>query len=135
MERAMASAYFLNAQPGQISITLNSGATQQLAGLNDQDNDPSCKFDIGPSPTKDVMGLKGDNTLVVRTNNVDSQWTIKFDRGVISINTDIQFLVFGNKVVGRQGIQTKGFIITQTAASQTVKAAGSKRRKRVPSRG
>jgi hypothetical protein len=131
----MASAYFLNAQPGQISITLNSGATQQLAGLNDQDNDPSCKFDIGPSPAKDVMGLKGDNTLAVRTNNVDSQWTIKFDKSVISINTDIQFLVFGNKVVGRQGIQTKGFTITQSAASQTVKVAGSKRRKRMPSRG
>jgi hypothetical protein len=131
----MASAYFLNAQPAHISVTLNSGTTRQLAGLNDQDNDPFYKFDIGPSAAKDVMGLKGDNTLAVRSNNGNTEWTIKFDRGVISINTDIQFLVFVNKVVGRQGIQTKGFIITQTAAPKAVKAAVAKRRKRAPVKG
>ena len=132
----MASAYFLNAnaqtgQTAQLSLTLNSGSTIKLGGLNDQDNDPFCNFKIGPSPAKDVLGLGGVNTLVVRSNNGDTNWTIKLDRNVAP-NTDIQFLVFVNRVIGRQGRSTRGFTITQAPSSKTVKSAGTKRRKRVP---
>lgn len=132
----MASAYFLNAnaQPdpaGQISLTLNSGSTILLGSLNSQGKDPYYNFNIGPSPAKDVLGLGGVNTLVVRTNNVNSNWTIKLDRNVAR-DADIQFLVFFNRVVGRQGRNTQGFTITQTSSPMMVKPAGTKRRKRVP---
>lgn len=127
----MALAYFLNAQPDQISITLNSGSAQLLAGLNDQNNNPYWSFNIGPSPDKDVLGLAGVNTLAVRTNNGNATWSIKLNGTVIAINADIQFLVFVNQVVGRQNQNTQGFTITQTAAPKMVKAAGAKRRKRV----
>ncbi|HEX8282672.1 MAG TPA: hypothetical protein VF588_04930 [Pyrinomonadaceae bacterium] len=133
----MASTYFLNAnaqsgQTAQISLTLNSGSTITLGGLNDPNKDPFCNFKIGPSPAKDVLGLGGVNTLAVRTNNGNSNWTIKLDRNFITASADIQFLVFVNRVVGRQNRNTQGFTITQTPSPMTAKPAGTKRRKRVP---
>lgn len=128
----MASAYFLNAQPDQISITLNSGSAKALAGLNDPNTDPFCKLGIKPSPDKDFLGLGGVNRLVVRTSVGNTEWTIKLD---VSTGFDIQFLVFANQVIGRQGIQTQGFTITQTASPKSVQTAAAKRRKRAPFKG
>jgi hypothetical protein len=120
----MASTYFLNAQPGQISITLNSGPATVLAGLNDPNNDPFCKLGLRASPDKNVLGTGGVNSLAVNTTDGHTEWKITL-RGILPGN-DIQFLVFANQVLGRQGIQTHGFEIVQTA--------GSKRRKPVTKR-
>jgi hypothetical protein len=110
----MASTYFLNAQPGQISINLNEGSAQVLAGLNDPDNNPFCKLDLKPLPDKDVLGTGGVNRLVVITMMGDTEWTITLDMSVIRPNSDIQFLVFANQVLGRQGTLPQGFKIVQT---------------------
>ena len=114
----MASIFFLNAQPGPISITLNSGTLKVLAGLNDPRKDPFCKLGLKALPDKDVLGAGGVNNLVVNTTGGDTEWTIK----LVGIwpGDDLQFLVFVNNVLGRQGILTQGFDIVQTAGPKFV---------------
>jgi hypothetical protein len=125
----MASAYFLNAQPEEISITLNSGATKVLGGLADRDGDPSCELSIKALPAKNVLGLNGINRLAVTTRSAgDTVWTIQLDTNKIRPNFDIQFLVFANQVVGRQGIQTEGFRIVQTAGPKMAQPSRAKQR-------
>lgn len=120
----MASTYFLNTQPGQISITLNSGPATVLAGLNDPNNDPFCKLGLKANPDKNVLGTGGVNSLAVNSHDGNTEWKITLE-GILPGN-DIQFLVFANQVIGRQGIQTQGFKI--------VRIAGTMRRKPVTRR-
>lgn len=120
----MASTYFLNAQPGQISITLNSGPATVLAGLNDRNDDPFCKLGLKALPDKNVLGTGGVNSLAINSHDGNTEWKITL-KGILP-GSDIQFLVFANQVLGRQGIQTQGFKI--------VRITGSKRRKSVTRR-
>ena len=123
----MASTYFLNALPGPISISLNSGPETKLAGLNDQNNPPFCKLGLRANPDQNVLGTGRANSLAVNTTVGDTQWTIKLS-GILP-SDDIQFLVFANRVIGRQGITVQGFEIIQTAGPKMAQTARPKRRK------
>jgi hypothetical protein len=110
----MASAYFLNGQTQAISIGVNSPvATHPLAGLMDQNNDPFVSVGLAANAGKDVVGTDATNEIVVTTTGqADSiSWNVTMSQ--ITPDQDIQFLVFENQLLARQGSTSAGFTIQQ----------------------
>lgn len=107
----VAKTYFLNAQSEKIAVELNAGAKHMLAELTNETENTFCVFDLKANIDKDVLGTGGTNNLVVTTTGQAQSitWVIKMTG--IKPDEDIQFLVFENRLLARQGSTTNGFII------------------------
>ncbi|MCF2870408.1 hypothetical protein L0664_04955 [Octadecabacter sp. G9-8] len=112
----MSHAYFQSALalPGSTgaSVSLNGGQARLLQGLVPGTTPEFVSYDVGPNKDVNVLGLTDENTVVITTTGTDSiSWSVKVT-GIDGFN-DIQFLVFENKLVGRQGPKIDGFDITK----------------------
>ena len=107
----MAKTYFLNAQNGEISIELNSGSKHVLAALNSESEDPFCSLDLRANKNKDVLGTDAVNNLTVITTRQKDSINLVIEMDGIQPDKDIQFLLFDNQVLARQGMTAKGFKI------------------------
>lgn len=107
----MANTYFFNAQNGGISVELNSGQKHVLPALGQKD--PFVSLGLSATQAKDVLGTDDANTVVVITGETaDSiSWTVNM--AGIRPNDDIQFLVFDNQLLARQGSTVQGFTISR----------------------
>jgi hypothetical protein len=118
----MANAYFLNSQNGEISIGLNIPLPNHaLAALDSESNNPWCSLGLAASQDKDVLGTNSANRLAVNTLGQANSviWSIEMEG--IAPNEDIQFLVFENQLLARQGSAVKGFKIARI--SQAAKSS------------
>ena len=120
----MAKVYLLNAlasttQDPTISVQLNAGQPQPLKGLNSPDAPPYCTFPLGANADKSAFGVGSTNFLIIRATGQAwaVQWQIKVNPGVVTADQDIQFLIFENQLLGRQGGTVTGFTITQIPVS------------------
>jgi hypothetical protein len=109
----MASVYFLNGQAQAISVAVNSGPPHVLGGLLDQNNDPFVSVGLGANAGMDVVGTGATNEiLVITTEHAESiGWNVTMSE--ITPDQDIQFLVFENQLLARQGSTSAGFTIQQ----------------------
>src|SRR5262245_46204746 len=107
----MASAYFLNGQIQVISVAVNSGLPRTLFGLMDQNNDPFLYFALAANPAIDVVGTGASNDIVVTTTEQGKSVSWNVTMSAIAPDQDIQFLVFENQLLARQGSTTAGFNI------------------------
>lgn len=107
----MANSYFVNAQNGQISVELNSGQKHVVPALTQAN--PVVSLGLAATQAKDVLGTGDANTVVVTTEQVANSisWTVTMS-GILP-NEDIQFLVFDNCLLARQGSTVQGFSISQ----------------------
>lgn len=106
----MANTYFLNAQNKQISIKLNSGPSHVVAALDAEEGNP-CQLNLGATRAEDVLGTESLNEFVVTTTDQSESITWKIQMTGITVGQDIQFLVFANSVLARQGGKPDGFTI------------------------
>lgn len=113
----MANAYFLNAQgaaqTADISVTVNSGSAHVLSGFKAAPQTSFVHLPLGPNKGKDILGTDDVNEVVVTTLNTSQQVVWQVSMTGISPNNDIQFLVFENTLVARQGSTVSGFAVTR----------------------
>jgi hypothetical protein len=110
----MASAYFLNGQIQAISVAVNSGSPHLLGGLMDQNNDPFVSVGLAANVDMDVVGTGATNEIVVITTERAESVVWDVTMSAITPNQDIQFLVFENELLARQGSTTAGFTIQRS---------------------
>lgn len=108
----MASAYFLNCQTPSVTLGVNGGLPAPINGFQDQNDYPVALVGLALAKDGNVLGTSATNTVEINSMTSDGRkWQVQMGSGINSTQ-DMQFLVFENRLIGRQGSNLSGFVIT-----------------------